>query len=420
MSVEPDKSKSDKADKADKAVKSKSAKSKKDKRRKAEPRTVTNVKAVGSNYKPDGSIVEAAMILHALGDTIGFKNGEWEFNKDYTFSLNYTNELIYEFINLGGINSIDLSDWIVSDDTIFHYFVGKAMLEYDGVLDDKYILKFKYALTNASKLIIDSKMPRYIGNTTKKSIADFELNHDARDEPYNSYGGGNGCAMRNLVIGLCLYEESKLKELIDLSIVSSMLTHHNAIGYLGGFTAAYFTSLAVRKVDIRTWPYLLVEQLNSDYLASYIKKTVSDETRDFIDFKEAWLKHIDNRFDENRALIDLRAFKNPMYRMRYYFSNFYSMERDRSRLSTQIGGSGVLAMIMAYDAAMDSGGVWEKLLVFAILNAGDSDTVGAIAGGLFGTYYGFSDTPARMYEKLEFKEELLRLVTGIKKKYFSL
>jgi ADP-ribosylglycohydrolase len=49
---------------------------------------------------------------------------------------------------------------------------------------------------------------------------------------------------------------------------------------------------------------------------------------------------------------------------------------------------------------------------------GDSDTVGAIAGGLFGAYYGFSDTPHKMYEKLEFKEDIMKVSDSIKKKYF--
>ena len=42
--------------------------------------------------------VDAIMILHALGDTIGFKNGDWEFNYGNNIDINtleYVNELIY-------------------------------------------------------------------------------------------------------------------------------------------------------------------------------------------------------------------------------------------------------------------------------------------------------------------------------------
>lgn len=376
------------------------------------------VEEMNADEKIPDSVVYSTLILHSLGDTLGFKNGEWEFNtKHDTYTLDYTNEVLYEFLDLGGVNSIDLTDWYSSDDTIFHIYVAKAMLEYKGELTDSFINKFKYYLEKAEKKTSDSKIERYIGYTTKQSITNFTLEHDARYDEYNENGGGNGCAMRNLVIGLCLYEEKKLNELIDVSIVTSQLTHNNAIGYLGGFTAAYFTSLAVRKVDILKWPYLLIDRLNSDYLSSFIKKTISDETQDYLDFKNMWLKHIDNRFDEKRKLRDIRAFKNPMYRIRYYNSDFNTVYRG-SQSTPQIGSSGYLAMIMAYDAVLDADGVWEKLILYAILNMGDSDTVGAIAGGLFGAYYGFSDTPQKMYEKLEFKEDIMKVSDSIKKKFF--
>ena len=67
--------------------------------------------------------VDAIMILHALGDTIGFKNGDWEFNYGNNIDINtleYVNELIYEFIDLGGVTGINLKKWKVSDDTILH------------------------------------------------------------------------------------------------------------------------------------------------------------------------------------------------------------------------------------------------------------------------------------------------------------
>lgn len=59
--------------------------------------------------------IKATFLLHALGDTIGFKNGEWEFNyfnknADYRTTL----EIVFDFISLGGITGIDLKEWTVS------------------------------------------------------------------------------------------------------------------------------------------------------------------------------------------------------------------------------------------------------------------------------------------------------------------
>jgi ADP-ribosylarginine hydrolase len=372
--------------------------------------------SVDVNVNINRSVVEATMILHALGDTIGFKNGDWEFNyKDVSkiITLDYVNELIYEFIGLGGVNSIDLSDWAVSDDTIFHLNVGLSMLHYRGVVDDKMILRLKADLFNALKMsMAEDGIVRYIGMNTGYTVDRFTKDHDARSEEYNRKAGGNGCAMRTLVMGLCLHKEADLDQLIDLSIISSQLTHNNALGYLGGFAAAYFTSLAVRRVDIQEWPYLLLEQLKSDKMVGFIKKTVSRETRDYMDYIMYWEKHIDNRF-KDRKLIDIKSFSNPMYRIRYYYDQFF-VGTD----SFQIGDSGLAAMVMAYDAVLDSGGVWEKLIVYAMLHSGDSDTIGAIAGGLFGAYYGFSDVPQKMYSNIEFGDKIYDVVKKIEKKYF--
>ena len=58
---------------------------------------------------------EAMFILHSLGDTMGFKNGDWEFLKGRTITLDIVNELVYEFITLGGINGIDIRGWYASE-----------------------------------------------------------------------------------------------------------------------------------------------------------------------------------------------------------------------------------------------------------------------------------------------------------------
>lgn len=364
-----------------------------------------------------GDNVEPTLILHALGDTIGFKNGDWEFNYNLVtnfVSLDYINELIYEFIGLGGVNSIDLSEWRVSDDTIFHMAVAESMLKFDHKSKSKstveYISILKSELIKALKKCNTGDQNRYVGLITKQSILEF----DKDKGEYNLKAGGNGCAMRNLVIGLCLHKKEQYNELVNLSIIGSKLTHNNAIGYLGGFCSAYFVSLAVQKVNILKWPFMLLEALNSDLLTDQIDKKISRETRDYISFMMQWETHIENRFDGEK-LRNIKSFANPLYRIKYYYDHFFI---EMSKYSRQIGDSGILGMIMAYDAVLDSGGVWEKLILYSMLHPGDSDTVGAIAGGIFGAYYGYGDVPINMHSNLEFRSEIVDLADKIKKKYF--
>jgi ADP-ribosylglycohydrolase len=378
----------------------------------------------------------AIMILHALGDTIGFKNGDWEFNyhdRAKRDMLDYVNELIYEFIELGGINGIDLRDWKVSDDTFFHIAMAKSLLIYNkksvinsenpvsdelineikaNFMDESVRLSKEVAGTYVDENKKKIKINRYIGVTTAESIKAFTPHYDARDAPYDDYAGGNGAAMRTLCIGMCLSSINNREKLIDLSIISSQLTHNNASGYLGGFNAALFTALAIEEVPIKKWPFILIEYLKSDNLKAYLSLENMDQIYDHGQYIRYWQKYIDTKFDNNGNPLKIRANSNPMHRIRYYHDNFY-----KGGYSDQIGSSGYLCMIMAYDALLDCDGCWEKLIVYAILHPGDSDTVGAVAGGLYGAIYGFGDVPEHMIKYIERKKELEDLASKLYDKF---
>lgn len=364
---------------------------------------------------------DAIMLLHALGDTLGFKNGDWEFNyydRSKLEVLDYVNEMIYEFIDLGGVNGIDLSDWKVSDDTFLHIAVAKTMLKYDKKINERLMDKMKdYIYEEAMKMLEEvkkKKFNRYIGVTTFENIKKFKDGKDARDGQYNNSGGGNGAAMRNLVIGMCLYGEDNRSDLADISVLGSQLTHNNSIGFLAGFNSAFFTALAMENVPVKKWPYLLIDYLRSDKMREYLSVKNLDQVYDFNRYIRYWQKYIDTKFDENGENIKSKANANPMHRIRYFHDNFY-----KGTPSDQIGSSGYLCMIMAYDAVLDCDGKWEKLIFYAILHSGDSDTIGAIAGGLYGAVYGFGDVPKSMIKHIERKKELLSLSEKLYNKYES-
>ena len=138
-------------------------------------------------------------LLHGLGDTIGFKNGNWEFNYHKAANLSTVSELVYEFIDLGGVNGIDLKGWHVSDDTLYGIAAGVSMLEYgDGEKFEKFILFMKDQLMlYRGVMIIDEErkgINRYPGANISKYIDKFTETVDGRNLPYESRSGGNGAA----------------------------------------------------------------------------------------------------------------------------------------------------------------------------------------------------------------------------------
>ena len=97
------------------------------------------------------------------------------------------------------------------------------------------------------------------GKTTGKMIK--VLNEDGSNWnkiPYADRGCGCGGSMRSACIGLLLWND--LEKLIGISIQAGRMTHHNPIGYLGSMVASYFTSLAVKKIDVNLWAAYLFEE----------------------------------------------------------------------------------------------------------------------------------------------------------------
>lgn len=363
---------------------------------------------------------QAVFLLHAVGDTIGFKNSDWEFNYGRDASLETVLEFIFEFIDLGGINGINLKDWMVSDDTLYHIAIGKALLEYSQhkMLDEEFIMKVKLELTDMHNLMFDEKEKkgfyRFPGIMTTRAINNITKDHDSRHDPYSKSAGGNGACMRSLCIGLLFYKEADFEKLVEMSITLSKLTHNAPIGFLAGFTASYFTSLGIRNVDIQKWPYLLVKHLESSLIKKYIDIDNNAEFLDYITYVNFWKIYLDTRFSETKPL-KTRSTNNMIFRMKYYQENF----AKEIKSVDQIGSTGYCAMIMAYDALLDCDGIWEKLVFYSMLHPGDSDTVGAIAGGLYGSVYGFGNVSDNMLEHLEQKKTLKNLGKSMYDMYYE-
>lgn len=346
------------------------------------------------------------MLVHALGDTIGFKNGDWEFNNGKgAIYVTMAHELVDEFISLGGVNRIDISKWIISDDTVFHLMTAKTFVDSDAEaeLDIHMNNMVKHLCYAVDKMDIDKRIP---GETTMKGIKRF---HDHKKKwtevPYDIKYGGAGGSMRTPCLGLIFPGEKYRDDLIKYSIESCRLTHNSAIGYLGGITSALFTAFALEGIDIRQWGFKLMELLESDRIDKYMKSTRGFEEydRDKHIFIARWKQYLDDKFIlEGDGLYKMKdPIMNVAQRSRYYYINF-----RETTLSDFVGSGGDDSVIIAYDCLLDAGDIWEKLIIYAMLHIGDTDTTGCIAGAWYGALYGKGDIPRHMFENIEYKDLL--------------
>ena len=368
---------------------------------------------IKKDIKKDNYI--SLFLLHALGDTIGYNNTLWEFNLIDDDNMNYdiinilqsTIEIISDFVNKGGISSIDLKGWNVSDDTLFNYDIARFVLDVSfddsNKIDEKSIILLKKYMKSTLKKQVKLDIERAFGKMTLNAIFAWTDKLDERHKPYNKNAGGNGCSMRTLSIGLRFFKDEDLDKLIECSIISSKITHNSPIGFLGGLSSAFFVKLAVNKIKISQWPFLLIELFESKKIKKYIDMDNDDIYDDYRNTIRIWKKYVEMFFNESKEPLNLKTSINLIVRIKTMMELNESLGIVGNYM---VGINGPMSVIMAYNGLLDCNGNWEKLMYYTMLHGGDSDTVGAIAGGLYGIVYGYGNLPMRLLDNLEMKNEL--------------
>lgn len=381
---------------------------------------------------------------HSLGDTIGYYNGNWEFNYgEPKAGPDYVNELIYDYFFLGGVNDLSIKNWMASDDTILYIDTMYALHDtFDDInsyinlpldkdkltrinnmleISDENIDKFANILKNYYILSLPYIMNRDPGALTKNSLGK-QKNIEWDKLPYDADAIGNGSAMRCGCIGFFYPGRHNRKTLVQLAVESSRITHNSTIAILGSVTAALFTAYSIEKVPIHRWPRKLIKLLNSNIVDEYMEKSRPHEyklyTSDKILYIGQWDKYMRLLMSATGPRDDMRFMKNPVQRYKYLMENF-------SKNCDIPGSCGDDCLIYAYDSMLRCDGSFEKLIVYSILHPGDSDTIGAISFGWYGAFY---HSPRNEYligyrfEELEFHTALYKFmeenITKMLKVYF--
>lgn len=390
--------------------------------------------------------ITASMLLHALGDTIGYRNGKWEFNlppegivgenlEEYRktqYDPNKTRDRIYEFLELGGVNNIDLTGWKISDDTILNFATASALVDYHKKIEKKlkdekseFIYQYNHELFCDTMVdfyvgSLHQLVVRDIGETTLKVLKQYEAGETWRDNHpvrlNEISGAGNGAAIRTIPIGLTYWSEDKRDILIISALEASRVTHNHPVGYLGGICSALFTAFAIEGRPVNTWPYEMYKLLDGagdkSVLRKYLSKNIGlkEYERDSGLWWNAW-KEWDVKFTRSDQY-ENRVGSDPVSRIKWFRDHL----GFRSGNIGFVGRGGHDSVIIAYDSlirTIQSGCGWEKLLYLSALHSGDSDSTACIAGAWYGAIYGIGGVPANMLKHLEYRENLETISNGL-------
>lgn len=376
--------------------------------------------------------IEAAIILSSFLETIGFYNGIWEFNYsqnehinniDNVLTINY--QINNEYMSLGGYSGMDFTKLKSSDDTILMISVIEALLKDSKEIDFinsyvKYFDKLKEKERYAGKQTINSisQQKKYLNSKKKAPFLDnYYYDYDM---------GGNGAAIRSGPIGIMYH--NNLDKLIDISIMSSRLTHNIPIGYLGGFVSALFASYAFKNINPCEWINLLIELVETNKIKDYIHSTTIDTIHDtdIDNYFSYWFKYKEHRHDDIVNYRFKSTFSYAYTRFNdlssYIPSNYFKSGKKENW--SYLGASGIDSVIYAYDSLLMSMKINEKgqidsnykidfnsLIFYGCLHVGDSDSTGAILGFWYGALVGYdnNDILKKQIKKLEFYDSLSKL-----------
>lgn len=359
----------------------------------------------------------ASMLLHAFGDTVGYNNGDWEFNhKKRNVTVEYSDNLLFEFIELGGINQINFKGWRVSDDTVMHLDTAKILSSDYKTMDD-YGTKLAKQYVNS----FEELKKRDIGGTTEEKLIQLKKGTPWNKIGYNTFSGGNGAAMRTPCIGLLYHGVENRTKLMALSIETSRITHNATLGFLGGLGAALLTAYAIEGIHPKKWPFKLLKFIESGKIEKYLEKTrgLDEYTRDKDFFIDMWKKYIYLRF-RREEFLKLPHMKIPSQRSWFFFSNF--MKKEEMIQPRMIGATGGDVLILAYDALMDSmigdnDICWEKFIIYSAVHVGDGDSISCIGSAWYGAYFGLKNVPTNNLKYIEFKKNILDLADKLYSKF---
>ena len=372
--------------------------------------------------------IEASLMLASYFETLGFKNGLWEFNYNHdVHSLNdynfISNTMLHHFTILGGTFNISLKNWISSDDTILILATAQALLLNDN---NKYIIKYceyfeKLKETNR----ISGINTLFMINLLKKGYTLDSKSDMVLPEKANM--GGNGAAMRTGPIGL-FYHNDYEKVIIE-SMVASRLTHNYYLGFMGGVITALFTAFAFNNIP----PWKWIDELFLQYDTIVKHYPTSHKMHHLDRYMNYWKKYNESIVQKIKFKNSLDIFIYPKNRLSYLVSYHPDNNSQDSSIKfdwSKLGATGLDVCIYAYDCLLlsmytpnsellDFDNIKYNINTFITLvciHPGDNDTTAAIGGTWYGAINGYDNFDKNRLQELEFYNELLIISNQLKKK----
>jgi hypothetical protein len=336
--------------------------------------------------------ISFSFVLSSIGNLIGFYNGS-----SHTLSgkidIFWSEYIIFDFINNGGLTSFDPSLFKLSSEFLFLLAVIKS------INNKNYLETLKTNFIDTYKFIEKDENERNLDIITKASILKIMKNQEIS---YDENADSSFAIIRSIPFGLLFKDTNKL---IEYSIETTKLTHHNGPTIIGSICCALITKMALNKEPIKKWIEKAIEELEKIDFKSYKYGKLYNESKEiYLDKLKLYLERSTNK---------MKALIYPSIRSEYYHRNF-----NQGKF-VYYGNKSDDAIIIAYDCLMDciinEKPSFEKLIYTSSLNLGEGSVLGLLSCLWYGLYFGYTDDiPSNIFFNIENMSDILNIGNIIK------
>ncbi len=295
-----------------------------------------------------------AVVGHACGDYLGMP-----------VEFKSKPEQVVDFFGELGIRPLTVlarghkTAGFYTDDTAMMLCLAQSLIDKGFDTRDQFE-KYKSWAFNGY-MSADNKQSYGIGQNTLRKLLRQGVDNIPTKIENNNKEGGNGALMRCLPIGIVYFQE--IDQVVEKSVLSALVTHNN---------------------DIAVWSTVVFNTFVSYSLKGLNKDAFLDRF-----FAEHFYRDLP---EDIKTLLQKLQVRN---------------EQDISNTGYSLNTLEIaLVSFFSTDQLDDA-------IKMAIGFAGDTDTQGAVTGGLAGAYYGYNSIPNNWVESLQNREMIINIAQNL-------
>lgn len=371
----------------------------------------------------DSTRVKAALIMGAIGNGVGYGNGDVEFNMDGDAELEnsiYTSDYML-LRHVGSLSKAKMRELKLSDEYVM-LLANVKTVQYIAANPDASFSAHVTKCVQNYVASLDILRGRHPSPLLYKHLSNFKKGNKWNSLSYSRTNSHANTLVR--AAPFAFHFRGDRERMIRYTLYSARLTHNHLFSMYGAVIFNTMITMALKKVPLREWMDEVVAMLEGDVIDGVVSfESLNIPYKSYREDKEKLLSYF-HRYRElrfsstpnNATNITFGdTFHIPSQRTLFYIRHFDAPDAE------SVAADPVVALLFCYDALLLCGDSFEQLYYHACFHAGKTDITGAMCLLLFGLLHhtAIDSIPPNLLQDIESLRDILQLTTPHERTEFS-